>query len=203
MSLPPCTCPDPHGPGGCTCARSRQWVGHPHAGPSVLYATSFHPTTGPIPIPLPQIPLTTSHHAPHESHASHDTCNFHAFPNSNIQNNIFPHIPYNNVSPLYPHYFHPSPHVTPVAPQLTPSPSKGRKRKCKAAGQGGGGSKRQWVPAPVVAAPTSTICSVGPTVPVTSLLSDNDPPSSPQLPTVVVQPPTELSQTPLALTQLP
>jgi len=62
-------------------------------------------------------------------------------------------------------YYHPSPHVAPVAPQVIPSPLKGRKRQRNAAGQGGGGGKRQWVPAPIVAAPTSAICGVGPTIP--------------------------------------
>src|SRR6266436_4658925 len=46
-------------------------------------------------------------------------------------------------------YYHPSPHVAPVAPQVIPSPLKGRKRQRNAAGQGGGGGKRQWVPAPI------------------------------------------------------
>ena len=92
---------------------------------------------------------------------------------------VFPHtIPYSNtLSPIYPqfqfHYFPPPPDIAPVTPQVIPSPSKGRKRKSNATGRGGGGSKRQRVPAPIVAAPTSTICGVGPTVPVTSLLSDN------------------------------
>jgi hypothetical protein len=68
----------------------------------------------------------------------------------------------------------------------------------------GGGCKHQQVPAPIVAAPTSTICGVGPTIPTTSLLSDNDAPlSSPQVPTITVQPPTEPLQTPSASVQLP
>ena len=209
MSLPPCVCPDPHSPGGCTCAWSRQWLTHSHA----LFANSSRSRsiTGPSPIPLPHIPLTTLHHAhhgSHESHSSNDSRNFfhstHAFPNSNFQNTVFPHVPHNTISPIHPqsrfHYFHPSPHVAPVAPQATPSPLKGRKRKSNAAGRGGGGSKRQRVPAPIVAAPTSAICGVGPTFPLTS---DNDPPSSPQLLTTAVQPPTTSSQAPSASTQLP
>jgi hypothetical protein len=89
MSLPPCACSDPRSPSSCTCARSRQWAGHSHAGPS-LFANSSRSTAGPSPIPLPQIALTTLHHAPHESresHASHDSRKFHgshAFPSSNI-----------------------------------------------------------------------------------------------------------------------
>ena len=155
------------------------------AGPSALFSnSSYSAVAGPPPIPLPQIALTTLH-APHESHASHDSHNFHGthtFPSSNIQHTVFLHIPYNNISPTWIyqsqfHYFHPSPHVAPVAPQVIPSPSKGRKRKSNAAGQGGG-PKRQRVPAPVVPAPTPTICGVGPTIPVTSLLSDGDPPLS-------------------------
>jgi hypothetical protein len=78
MSLPPCVCPDPHGPSGCTCVRPRrQWAGHSHAGPSTLFANSSRSTAGPSPIPLPQIALTTSHHAPHEPHASHESRDFH------------------------------------------------------------------------------------------------------------------------------
>jgi hypothetical protein len=189
MSLPLCAC------GSCTCARSRQWVGHSHAGPSVLFANSSCSTAGPSAIPLSQVSSTTSHHAPHESHASHashDSRNFHGthtFPSSNIQNMVFPYIPYNNtLPPIYPqsHYFHPSPHVAPVAPQVIPLPSKGRKRQSNAAGRGGGEYKRQRVPAPIVAASASTICGVGP-----------------QLPTIIVQPPTESLQTPSASTQLP
>jgi hypothetical protein len=100
----------------------------------------------------------------------------HAFPSSNTQNTLFPHIPYNNISPtrIYQsqfHYFHPSPHVAPVAPQVIPLPLKGRKRKSKAAGRGGGGGKRQRVPAPIVAEPSSTVCGAGPAIPATSLSS--------------------------------
>jgi hypothetical protein len=209
MSLPPCASPDgpdPHGPGGRTCARSRQWVGHSHTGPPALFANSSRSTVGPSPIPLPQIPLTTLHHAPHESHESHDFHNFHgthAIPN--IQNTLLPHMPlaYNNMSPICPqcqiHYFHPSPHIAPVAPQLILSPSKGRKRESSAEGRDSGGCKRQRVPAPIVVAP---ICSVGSTIPVTSLLSDNDSPSSSQLTTTTVQPPTKSLQAPSASTPL-
>ena len=148
-------------------------------------------------------------HTPHESHTSHDSHNFHGTHLSKFKYNTpFPHIPYNNISltRIYQsqfHYFHTSPHIAPVAPQVIPSLLKGRKRKSNAAGKGGG-PKRQRVPAPVVPAPTSTICGVGPTVPATSLLSDGDPPlSSPQLPTLTVQPPTESSQTPSASAHLP
>ncbi len=141
MSLPPCVYPDPHGPGGCTCA-------HSHPGP---FANSSRSTAGPSPILLPKIP----HHAPHESHDLPKFHGTHDFPSSNIQN-------YNN----------------------------DRKRKSNAEGQGGGGCKRQRVPAPIVAAPTGTctICGVGPTIPVTFLPSDNDPPFSPQTPYITVQP---------------
>jgi hypothetical protein len=146
MGLPPCACPDPHGPGGCTCALSRQWVGYSHAGPSALFENSSCSTAaGPLPIPLTQIPLTTLHHAPHkshESHASHDSHNFHsmhALPSSNIQNIIFPHIPYNNALLLiYPKS--PIPLLSPSAsrcachPSSNSSPSKSRKRKSNAAG---------------------------------------------------------------------
>ena len=140
----------------------------------------------------------------HESHASHESRNFHGtqtFSRSSVQNTPFPHIPYNNISPTHIYqsqfyYFHSSPHVAPVIP----SPSKGRKRKSKAAGRGGGRGNRQRVPAPIIAT-SSTVCGAGPTIPATSLLSDNDPPlSSPQLPIIT---PTESSQTPSASAQIP
>ncbi|KAI0279625.1 hypothetical protein BGY98DRAFT_410433 [Russula aff. rugulosa BPL654] len=114
-------------------------------------------------------------------------------------------MPLNNISPtrIYQsqfHYFHSSPHVAPIAPQVIPSPSKGRKCKSKAAGRGGGGGKRQRVPAPIVPTPSSTVRGTGPTIPATSLLSDNDPSlSSPQLPIIT---PTESLQTPSASAQI-
>ena len=137
MSLPPCVCPDPCGPGDCTCVQSRQWVGHsPHAG--LLYSQTLHAQPRDPHQYHSLIALTTLHHAPHESHASHESRNFHGthtFSRSSIQNTIFSHIPYNNISPTHIYqsqfyYFHSSPHVAPVIP----SPSKGRKRKSKAAG---------------------------------------------------------------------
>ncbi|KAI0275776.1 hypothetical protein BGY98DRAFT_990498, partial [Russula aff. rugulosa BPL654] len=51
-------------------------AGRSHAGPSTLFANSSRSTAGPSSIPLPQIALTTLHHAPRESHASHESRNF-------------------------------------------------------------------------------------------------------------------------------
>lgn len=86
-------------------------------------------------IPSPQIALTTLH-APPESHASHDSRNFHgmrAFPSSKIQHNTHNIVPYNNISPTRMYRsssttFTPRCTLAPVVPQVIPTPLKGRKR---------------------------------------------------------------------------
>jgi hypothetical protein len=217
MGLPVCACPDPHGPGRCTCAQSRQWVGHSHAGPSVLFAKSSCLTTaGPSSIPLSQIPLTTFTSCP--SQISQISC-ISLFPQfsqhaclAKVQ--IFK-TPYFHTYHTMIMHFHnipsiPIPLLSPSASCCTyhtsnnSSPSKSQKCKSNAAGQGSSGCKCQRAPAPIITAPTSSVCGVEPAIPVTSLLLDNDPPlPSPQLPTITVQSPIESSQPRSVLTQLP
>ncbi|KAF8505585.1 hypothetical protein F5888DRAFT_451121 [Russula emetica] len=188
--------PDPHGPSGCTCVRSqgtRQWPGHPYPGPSAMFVNPF--ATGPSP---------ALHHALHESNEFHDSRNHHSF--TNLQHSSFPRTLYNNTNTPNPTslYYQPSQNVTPSATQSVPSPSNGRKRKNKS-GRGGAGRKRQRQPAPIIAAPASAICSVGPptAVPTDSNLPDNDSPlSSPQTPTIIVQPPVNSLSAPSASTQV-
>jgi hypothetical protein len=154
----------------------------------------------------------TLHRAPHESHeshASHDSPSFHsthALPSSNIQNTIFPGV--HTITHFRRYTLNPNSTTftsrCTCPTSINSSPSKSRKRKSNAAGRGSSGCKRQRVPAPIVTAPTSTVCGIGPAVPVTTLLSDDDPPSpSPQLATITVQPPIESSQTRSGSTQLP
>src|SRR6266702_625857 len=208
MSLPPCVCPDPHGPSGCTCVQSqgsRQWLGHPYPGQSALFVNPS--TTGPSPFTSQQFhSATTFHHDPRSFHGTQD-----------IQHPSFPNLqtPYNNTYlpnlPSQFQYYQPlaAPNAALPATQGIPSPSKGRKRKNNTTGQGGSGRKRQRQPAPIVTAPVSAICGVGPPIVVVPTesqanLPDNGPPSSsPQLPTITVEPPSNLLPAPLVSTQLP
>jgi hypothetical protein len=202
MSTPPCVCPDPNGPSGCTCSRSqvpRQWLGHPYTG-SALFANPS--TTAPSPFTFSQFPSTHFRHAPHELNEFHDPRNLHGTQGfTSIQHSLFPQTLYNNSQPPNPiHHYQPPPNAAPPATQGVPSPSPSNRRKHKnnATGRGGAGRKRQRQPASAVAAPTSTICGVGPS---TAVPPDNDPPSSsPQLPTINVQPPSDSIPT---STQLP
>src|SRR6266849_3223210 len=201
MNLPPCICPEPHGPNGCTCARShgtRQWLGHPYPGqPTIIVNPS---TTGPSPFLFPHFPATL-HHAFNESN------DFHGF--TNLQHPSFPRTSSNNMvntnTPTRNSQYQPSQNVTPSTTQAAPSPSNGKRRKNKS-GRGGAGRKCQRQPAPVVAAPASAICGVGPPTAIStdSNLLGNDPPSSsPRIPTITVQPPVDSLPAPSASTQLP
>lgn len=187
MSLPR---PDPHGPTGCTCARSqgtRQWLGHPYPGPSAVFVNPS--TTGPSPFISPQFPATL-HHAFHESNEFYDSRN---------QHSSLPRTQYNNTNAPNPQsrYYQPSQNVTPSATHAVPSPTNDRKRKNKS-GRGGAGRKRQRQPAPIIATGPPTA------VPTDSNLPENDPPSSsPQIPTITAQPPVNLLPAPSASTQLP
>jgi hypothetical protein len=157
--------------------------------------------TGPSPLIFSQFPATLHHdhtlQGLHESNEFHDSHNHHGFTilQHSSRHLSFPQTLYNNASPkrLNPssHYYQPSQNITPSATQAVLSPSTGRKRKNKS-GRGGAGCKRQRQPAPIIAAPASTICGVGPPSAIPTdprpNLSDHDPPSSsPQLPTITVQ----------------
>jgi hypothetical protein len=193
MSLPR---PDPHGPTCCTCARSqgtRQCLGHPY--PSAVFVNP--PTTGPSPFIFPHFPATL-HHAFHESNEFHRSCS---------QHSSFPRTQYHDANTPNPQSrcYQPSQNATPSATHAVPSPSNGRKRKNES-GRGGAGRKRQRQPAPIIAAPASAICGVGPPTafPTGSNLPENDPASSsPQIPTIAAQPPVNLLPAPSASTQLP
>lgn len=210
MSLPlppPCICSDPHGPTGCTCARSqgtRQWLDHPYPRPSAVFVNPS--TTGPSPFPLPQFPATL-HHAFHGSNEFHDSHNHHCL--ANIQHSSYPRTQYNSTNTPNPQSFHyqPSQNVAPSATQAVPSPSNGRKRKDKSE-RGGAGCKRQRQPTPTIAAPASAICGVDPPTAVLtdSNLPENDPPlssSSLQIPTKTARPPVNSLPASSASTQLP
>ena len=207
-------CPDPNGHGGCACLPSRsqvpgQWLGHPYSGPSTLFANGS--TMTPSPFAFSQFPSTTLHHAPHEPNEFCDPHNHHGTQGySNIQHPVFPHTSYNTNphSPNPPsqiHCYQPSPNATPRTTQGVSSPSNRRKCKNNMTGQGGT-CKCQQQPAPIVTAPTSAICGVGPSTSIilSSNLPDNDAPSSlPPLSTITVQPTSDSLPTTSASTRLP
>jgi hypothetical protein len=206
MSVPPCICTDPNGPSGCTCSRSqvpRQWLGHPYPGPSALFANPS--TSAPAPFTFSQFPSTNFHHAPHELNEFHDPRNVHGTQGyTSIQHSLFLPTPYNNPHPPNPtsqfHHYQPPPNAALPATQGNPSPLNRRKCKNNATGQGGAARKRQRQCASTTAAPTSAICGVGPS---TTVLPSSPPSSSPQLPTINVQPPSDSMPTSSTSTQLP
>lgn len=218
MSLPPCICPDPNGPSGCSCSRSQasgQWLARSYLGPSTLFANPATGSAAPSPFAFHSFSATDIHHAPHEANRFHDPRDFHG--NQNIQPTLFPHTPYGishhlpNVPSQFHHYQPPpssAPPVTQGIPSDTsPSKANGRKRKNNTTGRGGA-RKRQRQPAHIIAAPTSTVCGVGPptAIPTDSNLLENglpSIPSSPRLPTIAVQPPADSLPAPSSSTQLP